>query len=149
VEEEGQADSRHQGSGQLIHAGRVAPISVAGADLGVVLLQDGGVARPVLLVMDVATATDNPHVSAHFLIDLPAEGVLLVGGTFLQEFLCLRLLRRVRVVEGVSAVIAVVAIAYVAFYSRTCLDQAEKEDDGGGRGDQFGVHPAGWLLVEI
>ena len=31
----------------------------------------------------------------------------------------------------------------------TCLDQAEKEDDGGGRGDQFGVHPAGWLLVEI
>jgi len=126
VEEEGQADGGHQGSGQLIHAGRVASIGVAGADLGVVLLQDGGVARPVLLVMDVATATDNPHVSAHFLIDLPAEGVLLLRATFLQEFVSLRLRGIVRVVEGVSAVVAVVAIAYVAFYSRTCLHQAEK-----------------------
>jgi len=126
VEEEGQADSRHQSSGQLVHAGRVAPIGLAGADLGVVLLQDGGVARPVLLVRDVATATDNPHVSAHFLIDLPAEGVLLISSTFFQEFFCLRLLRIVRVVEGVSAVVAVVAITYVAFYSRTCLHQTEK-----------------------
>ena len=48
-----------------LHAGRVASISLAGADLGVVLLQDGGVARPVLLVRDVATSTDNPHVSTH------------------------------------------------------------------------------------
>ena len=31
----------------------------------------------------------------------------------------------------------------------TCLHQTEKENDGGRRGDQFGVHPAGWLLVEI
>ena len=48
-----------------LHAGRVASVNLAGADLGVVLLQNGGVARPVLLVLDVATATDNPHVSAH------------------------------------------------------------------------------------
>jgi len=115
VEEEGQADGGHQGSGQLIHAGRVASIGVAGADLGVVLLQDGGVARPVLLVRDVATSTDNPHVSTHLLVDLPAEGVFLISWAILQEFVCLRHHRVVRVVEGVSAVIAVVAVTYVAF----------------------------------
>jgi len=126
VEEEGEADSGHQSSRQLIHAGRVTSIRLAGADLGVVLLQHGGVARPVLLVLDVATPTDNPHVSTHFLIDFPAEGVILIGSTFLQEFVCLGHVRRVRVVEGVSAVIVVVAVTYVAFDSRTCLHQTEK-----------------------
>ena len=44
------------------HAGGVAAVVVAGADLSVVLLEDGGVALPALLVRDVAAPTDDPHV---------------------------------------------------------------------------------------
>ena len=62
----GHDERGEKGECRVEGGGTVAAVfALAGADEGVVLLQDGGVARPVLLVLDVATATDNPHVSAH------------------------------------------------------------------------------------
>ena len=47
------------------HAGGVAAVLVAGADLGVVLLQHGGVAVAALGVRLVPAAPDDPLVTAH------------------------------------------------------------------------------------
>ena len=47
------------------HAGGVAAVVVAGADLSVVLLQHGGVAVTALGVRLVPAAPDDPLVTAH------------------------------------------------------------------------------------
>jgi len=50
----------------FVHAGRVAPIPIALADKGVVLLEHGSVALTVFtLVPDVSTATDDTLISTN------------------------------------------------------------------------------------
>merc|ERR1712203_342485 len=90
------------------HAGGVAAVLVAGADLSVVLLQHGGVAVAALGVRLVPAAPDDPLVTAHVLVDFPAEVFFAICGTIGQELLCLLLIGCVFEVEGVAAVEVVV-----------------------------------------
>ena len=59
------------------HAGGVAAVLVAGADLSVVLLQHGGVAVTALGVRLVPAAPDDPLVTAHCNIWLLEAGYQL------------------------------------------------------------------------
>ena len=59
------------------HAGGVAAVLVAGADLSVVLLQHGGVAVTALGVRLVPAAPDDPLVTAHCNIWLLEAGYRL------------------------------------------------------------------------
>jgi len=110
VKEVRQAHCGHQGGRQAKACGGVAAILLAGADLGVVLLEHGGVAVAALGVLLVAAASDHSLITANILVDFPAEVGLVggVSGAVLEELQGLGCVRTVLVVEGVSAVVAVV-----------------------------------------
>lgn len=137
VKEVRQSHSGQQGGRQAKACGGVAAILLAGADLSVVLLEDGGVALPALLVRDVAAPTDDPHVVTNVLVDFPTEVFFSVIWAVLEEFFCLGDAWAVGIVEWVCTVIVVVAVTLVAFNSRTSLHETEEEEEGGSRGDQF------------
>jgi len=103
-----QTHSSQHSSGDAEHAGGVAAVVVAGADLSVVLLQHGGVALTALGVSLVPAAPDDPLVTAHVLVDFPAEVFFAICGALGQELLCLLLIGCVLEVEGVAAVEVVV-----------------------------------------
>jgi len=108
VKQVSQTHSSQHGSGDAEHAGGVAAVVVAGADLSVVLLQHGGVAVTALGVSLVPAAPDDPLVTAHVLVDFPAEVFFAICGALGQELLCLLLIGCVLEVEGVAAVEVVV-----------------------------------------
>jgi len=79
---------RHEGEGEVDGLGAVAAVRLALAHVGVVLLENGLVTLG--LVLDVAAASDDPLVTSDVLVDLPADGVILVvGGAILEELLSL------------------------------------------------------------
>jgi len=110
VKEVRQAHGGHQGGRQAKACGGVAAILLAGADLSVVLLEHGGVAVAVLGVLLIATASDNPHITANVLVDFPAEVGFVSGvsGAVLEELQGLGCVRTVLIVEGVGTVVAVI-----------------------------------------
>merc|ERR1719410_323533 len=108
VKQVSQTHSSQHSSGDAEHAGGVAAVVMAGADLSVVLLQHGGVAVTALGVRLIPAAPDDPLVTAHVLVDFPAEVFIAICGALGQELLCLLLIRCVFEVEGVAAVEVVV-----------------------------------------
>lgn len=79
LHEVGHQQGRHHGqAGYAEHGGRVASVLEALADVGVVLLEDGGVAIG-LLVLLITAATDHTLVTTHVLVDLSAEVLLAVS----------------------------------------------------------------------
>jgi len=130
VKEVGQAHGGHQGGGQAKACGGVAAVLLAGADLGVVLLEHSGVALAASGVSLVAAASDHSLITADVLVDFPAEVGLVsgVGGAVLEELQGLGRVGTVLIEEGVGAVVAVVGIALVTLYAGACVDEAEDKE---------------------
>jgi len=118
--------AQHGHHRQWAHGGWVAALGVAGADLGVVLLQHGVVTLPVLLVLHPSTATDDPLIPTHVLVDFPAEvsPVVCVRGAIHEE-LVVWLDLAIVVEEWVGTERLLIAVALVALKTFSWFHKAE------------------------
>jgi len=135
-----QEGGEHRQAGEAGQGSRVAFVVEALAHVGVVLFQDGGVAVALLVLLPPA-ATDHALVSAHILVDLPAEIFFAIIRAALDEFSGFRLVFVALEVEGVSALGVLVAVADVALDTRPCGEDGQ-DDEEGGADDKFRVHAA-------
>lgn len=116
----GQGEGRHYSqAGNAEHRARVASVLRALADVGVVLLEDGGVALPGLLLP--AAPTDHTLLTTHVLVDLSAVVLpSVVLGAIFEELSRHRDPGVVLVEEGVGTLGLRVAGAYVALDAGSC-----------------------------